>query len=132
MAGEYPAVTGSDRSILLADQNGLTKRAVGDAEGKLLVNWGRLSGIIANVITISASLSNQTLLAIQTDRKTFCIYNDSNSNLYFKYGPLASVFDFTVKMPPHSYFESPAIVFAGRIDGVWDGNTGTAHITEII
>ena len=80
--------------------------------------------------TISAS--NQTLLAANTNRLMAMIFNDSSSDLYLKFGAVASPTSFTVKILSGGYFEFPLPVYTGIVDGIWSADsTGAARITEL-
>ena len=138
MAGESPAVTNSDRSILLADPSGLTKRARADDDGNLLVAVAAegvdapLSPVAnAAVSSFAASVLNQVLAVSNPDRKGFYIYNKSDSNLYVKFGIFATTSDFSICVFPFSLYECPLPVYVGRLDGVWDVAVGSAHLTEL-
>jgi len=86
------------------------------------------TGTLANV---SASASNQTLLAANAARKGAMIYNDSSATLYVKFGTTASATSYTVLMPANSYYELPYPVYTGIIDGIWSSATGSARVTEL-
>ena len=86
----------------------------------------------SNTNSISASLNNQTLIAGNPNRLGIAIYNDSDFYLFFKFGSIASQTDYTLKMEPNTYYETIPFHYVGVIDGVWNGVTGFARITELI
>jgi hypothetical protein len=102
----------------------------------LILGWNILPVIIAssslsNVTKVDSDDENVILLEANLDRKMAVIYNNSNANLYIKYGEGASTDSFTVKMQAGDYFELPSPCYSGRIDGIWSEVNGNAMITEI-
>jgi len=79
---------------------------------------------------VSGSLSSVNLLASNTARLGFTIYNDSTAVLYVKFGTTASSTDFLVRIAAGGYFEGP-FGHTGRVDGIWASATGTARIVEL-
>lgn len=85
----------------------------------------------AATTNVTASASNQTLLAANANRKRVVIYNDSTATLYLKFGTTASTTSYTYKLSGGDTYESPALpVYTGQIDGIWASATGAARITE--
>lgn len=81
--------------------------------------------------SVASSATNVTLIAANTSRKGFTIYNDSTAILYVKFGATASATSFHVKMAAGDYYESPAGVnYTGIVDGIWDAADGNARIGE--
>lgn len=101
-------------------------------------DWALATRIIVNNPTssntnsVAASLNNQTLVAGNSNRLGITIYNDSDFYLFFKFGATASQSDYTLKMEPYAYYETIPFHYIGVIDGVWNGATGFARITELI
>lgn len=86
------------------------------------------SGGPANV---AGSASSVTLIALNTGRRGFTIWNDSSAILYVKFGATASTTSCHVKMVADAYYESPAgFLYTGVIDGIWASATGSARIGE--
>jgi len=82
--------------------------------------------------TVAASLIAVTLLAANTSRLGFTIYNTSLADtLYVLVGAgVVSATSFTVALVPGAYYESP-VRYVGGVTGVWDpAATGDALITE--
>ncbi|HVI41776.1 MAG TPA: hypothetical protein VM577_14080 [Anaerovoracaceae bacterium] len=84
---------------------------------------------IGTTTTVDASATNVTLLALNTSRTGATIFNDSLQILYVKLGITASTSSFTVRILPNGYYETP-FGYTGEIDGIWDGASGNARITE--
>jgi hypothetical protein len=82
------------------------------------------------VTSVSASTSNQTLLAANTSRIGATVYNDSSEILYLKLGVIASTTSFTVQMESKTYYETP-YGYTGQIDGLWANAVGAARIGEL-
>jgi len=85
----------------------------------------------ADVTSVSADDSSVSILASNADRLGVLIFNDSQANLYLKYGTSASTSSFTVKIPAGAYWEMPDPVYTGALTGVWDSVSGAARITEL-
>lgn len=81
--------------------------------------------------SLSSSISNVNLLSGNSSRKMATIFNDSTSNLFVKLGSTASTTSFTIKMAAGSYYEFPAPVYTGQVDGLWDVANGSARISEL-
>lgn len=85
---------------------------------------------ICTVTNVSASPNSGELLGINKDRALFLMFNDSIYPLYIKYGSPVSLTDFSVRIPPTFYFESPRPVYEGPIFGIWEGSSGSLRLTE--
>ena len=79
--------------------------------------------------SVAGSASSTTLLASNTSRKGFSIYNDSTAILYVRFQATASTSNFSVKLQPDAYYED-SMGYTGVIDGIWASATGNARITE--
>lgn len=80
---------------------------------------------------VSASASSVTVLAANTSRKRWSVFNDSTAILYLDTtGGTASATSYTVQIPAGSYFEGPRPVNTGLITGIWASATGTARVVE--
>jgi hypothetical protein len=71
------------------------------------------------------------MLASNTARRAFNLYNDSSSAVYIKFGSSASTTSFTVKLAAAGYYESPTLVYRGIVTAIWDTATGSMRITEL-
>ena len=85
----------------------------------------------ATLANVTSSASNTTLQASNTSRLGWACFNDSTSALYVKFGATASTSSFSVKLLPGGYYELPAPVYTGIIDGIWDSANGAARVTEL-
>jgi hypothetical protein len=101
----------------------------GDAQGRQWVQTGggSTTGTLTNV---TSSASNGTVLASNTARKGFVIFNDSTSLVYLKAGTTASSTSFTWKLLPGESFERMGPCYTGIIDGIWASANGSARVTE--
>lgn len=82
----------------------------------------------------SDSATSVTLLASNSARKGCWIFNASLQILYVKLGATASIaaggYNFAIQ--PGGYWEMPAPLYTGVIDGIWTANSSEyAQITEI-
>lgn len=89
-------------------------------------------GFLVNVVSVPASATSVTIKDANAARTALLIYNDADRALYLKFGAVASVTDFTVKLLPGGYYEVPGPVYSGVVDGIWDAApTGAARMTEL-
>jgi hypothetical protein len=84
--------------------------------------------------SVSASTGAVTLLAANGSRLAASIYNNTNQDLYVKYGSGASLTPALWKVritKSGGYFEFPQPVFTGLVSGVWAASgSGSALISE--
>jgi len=86
----------------------------------------------ATVAQISQSATTVTIAAANLARRGLNISNDAPVTLFVKLGASASVFDYTVKMPPNANYELPFPDYTGLITGVWSAaGAGFALVTEM-
>lgn len=89
-------------------------------------------GQYADVYVVPVSTSTVVLRPVSNDRFQLMVYNDSQANLFVKFGPGASSGSFTAKLEPGDFFEAPTPVYTGQVTGVWsDQVSGNAMITEV-
>lgn len=112
-----------------------TKVYVDETTHRLLVS-STLSSFTTSgtpvVTQVASSNSSVALLAANSLRKMATFFNDSTQVLYLKVGTTASSSSYTVKMAAASYYELPAPVFTGEIDGIWAAANGNVLVTEIV
>ncbi len=85
----------------------------------------------SSVTSVDGSTSSVTLLAPVANRLHAIIMNDSNSRLFVKLGPVASLTSFTIRLASEEAFVVPA-GYTGIIDGIWDPvASGAARVTEL-
>lgn len=88
-----------------------------------------LSAVVSN---IAASAESATLAALNTARRGLLVFNDSNKDMYLKYGATASASSFSVKLAAGAYWEMPHPIYTGIVDAIWaTGPTGAARVTEL-
>lgn len=83
----------------------------------------------ANTLSVAASASSTTLLPQVGTANGRAILNDSTAILYLKFGTVASATSYTVALAGGAYYEFPAPVYCGPVDGVWASAAGAARIT---
>lgn len=80
---------------------------------------------------VASAISSAQLLAANTARRLVFITNDDANTLYVKYGQTASATDYNVAIPGGGYWEMPAPIYTGRLDGIWSADgSGYARVTE--
>jgi hypothetical protein len=85
----------------------------------------------ATLSNVASSATNVTLLAANANRIGATIFNDSTQVLYVKFGATASSTSYTVQVAASGYYEVPAPVYRGIIDGIWASANGNARLTEL-
>jgi hypothetical protein len=83
------------------------------------------------VTSVAGAAVATTLLAANTARKGFMIFNDSTANLFLKFGSDASTTSFTVRLGNGDFYEMNERVYTGIITGIWSVAAGNARITEL-
>ena len=79
---------------------------------------------------VGSAVVNTLILAANPDRLGATIYNDSNSRLFLKLGPVASLTSFTKRMQSQEYYEVP-FGYTGIIEGIWSPVASRfARVTE--
>jgi hypothetical protein len=81
--------------------------------------------------SVGASTSSVTVLASNTARRSFAVYNDSTVALYLDLtGGTATTSSFSVLLNGGDYYESPTPAYVGAVTGIWASATGSARVTE--
>ncbi len=88
-------------------------------------------GTTGATTSVAGSTSSVTLLASNSARKGFTIFNDSTSVLYVKLGSTSSSTSFMIKMSKDDFFQYDSQVYTGIVTGIWVSATGNARITEV-
>jgi hypothetical protein len=80
----------------------------------------------------ASSITSVALKALNANRKSLSVFNNSTANLYIKEGTAASIASagFGVKVVPGALYELPAPVYTGAINGIWDAVDGYANVVE--
>lgn len=84
-------------------------------------------------LRIAASVAVKALITGNSDRRNLILFNDSVGYLYVKYGPEASLTDFTFRLAPGETREvlSP---YTGAISGIWSAAAAgeACQVTELV
>lgn len=121
ISGQLPATIGqhtmaASTSVTLAsDQGPISVVAT-------LSSTGTLS-------SVSLTTSTQVILASNSARKGFMIYNDSLNMLFIAFSATASTTAFSTKIQPGGAYE-PGIDYTGVISGIASAASGAARVTE--
>lgn len=81
--------------------------------------------------SVSSSATSVTILAANSNRVGWSVWNESTQILYIKCGATATTSDYTVQVAASAYFEQ-AFGYVGRVDGLWASANGSARVTEFI
>lgn len=103
-----------------------------DVNGNLKTNSVFSSAATATLSNVNDTASSTQLSAANANRKGWSVTNDSSSILYINFGATASTTAYSVQLAPGAYYEMPAPIYTGVINGIWSGDsTGAARITEL-
>jgi hypothetical protein len=79
---------------------------------------------------VASAIASTTILAANVNRKGASFFNDSTATLYLRNSAgAASSANFSVKVPPDSYFEMP-FGYTGIVVGIWSAVNGSVKVTE--
>jgi hypothetical protein len=85
----------------------------------------------STVSSVAGSTSTTTILASNTSRLGFTVYNASTKSMYLKLGSAASTSSYSVLLVKDAYWEDP-FGYTGIVTAVWDsGVSGNALVTEM-
>lgn len=85
----------------------------------------------AALANIASSATSVTLQASNAARRGLLIFNDSTQILFVKFGAAASATSYTVQIAAGGYYEMPAPIYTGTVDGIWSSANGNARMTEL-
>lgn len=117
------------------DANGVLSRAFNEISGALKTE-GVSGGSVTTAGTgtksnVAGSASSVTILAANTSRRKWQVFNDSTAILYLDItGGTASTTSYTSQVPPNGLYEGTLPVNTGLITGIWASATGNARVTE--
>jgi hypothetical protein len=115
-------------TIIMPEEVGFTSAA---QLRDTLIGWNlQQVSTSAAVAIVESSETSVLLLASNAVRKTALFFNNSEKDLYIKYGSASTTSNFTVKLLPGAYFEMPYPCYTGAIYGVWNTKNGNAMVTE--
>lgn len=87
----------------------------------------------ATISTVASQDTNITILAANANRIGATIFNNDTGLLYIKFGATATATTSnTACIAAGGYYEVPAPVYRGIIDGIWTtSGSGSANVTEL-
>ncbi len=85
--------------------------------------------ISASITEVASSITAVEILAVNSARLGFGVFNLSTSALYLALGEEATSANFTAKLEAGDYYEPP-VNFTGLISGIWASANGSAKVTE--
>jgi hypothetical protein len=103
--------------------------SIGISSNPLYVSVPKSSS--TTITQVASSASNTTLKAANAARLGLSVHNASTANLYMKFGLIASLTSYSVKLSSDSYYELP-YTYTGIIEGIWATASGYAYVTEFI
>jgi hypothetical protein len=90
---------------------------------------GSVSSATATQTSVAGSATSVVLLASNTARKGYTIFNDSTSVLFVSYAATATTSAYGVKLFPNGCVENN-VNYTGVISGIWLVATGAAKMVE--
>jgi hypothetical protein len=102
----------------------------GSAWARWQQNVKTLTVAAATLANVAGSATSVTLFASNAAARSRIIHNDSTAALYVKFGATASTTSYTVRMDADAYYEFPAPLYTGVVDGIWASAAGSARTTE--
>ena len=100
-----------------------------DEVGNLLVSSITPAGN-GTTNSVASSIVQVTLQAANSNRQGVTIMNDSTATLFVSLSALASSTNYTCKVPPGGYYETP-YRYGGIVTGIWSAVNGAARVTEV-
>jgi hypothetical protein len=105
--------------------------AIIDGAGAHVTGFDASRPATSSITSVATSTTSATLLAANTARRQFYIYNDSGSNLFVAFAATATATAFTVLIPKNGFFASEMNGYTGVISGILSSGTGNARLTEV-
>lgn len=87
------------------------------------------SSTTGTLTSVASSATTVTLLASNSSRKGYAIFNDSTQILYVAFSATSSTGAYSVKLFPNSAITSD-FIYTGVISGIWAAANGAAKVTE--
>lgn len=120
-ANSTPVVIASDQTGVPVTQSG---------------TWSVLAAPIqpatSTVTSVPDSATSVQLLAANSSRKGYFIWNDSAATMYLKLGTTASTTSYTMQLTQQQSFVGISPVYTGRVDAIWGSAPGgAARVTEL-
>ena len=82
------------------------------------------------VSSVALSTTNATVLASNTSRLAFSLWNDGAQSAYVKFGATATTADFTVRLSNKGFYDWQLGSYTGIIDAITATGTATMLATE--
>jgi hypothetical protein len=128
--GALVAADGSGRLVL--DYSSSSIRVAGPTGGPVPVYQGPAANVtLASVAASITSVLIATVGSAAPADMVVSVFNDSTSDLYLAVGSAASLTNFSVKIPPGGYYETPCSTIQS-IYGIWGAAVGFARVTSYI
>lgn len=83
----------------------------------------------ATQTSVASSATSVTLLAANSSRKAFTVFNDSTQILYVSFTATSTTSAYSVKLFPNGAYLSD-FIYTGIITGIWASANGAAKLTE--
>jgi len=132
MAASMPVVIASNQTAVPISAASLPLPTGAATETSVAAILGKYTSPTATLSNVSGSAVSVTLLALNTNRESAILVNDSTSACYVKFGSTASTTSFTYKLRSgDTLIIDGTPVYTGIITAIWDTATGTMRVTEL-
>lgn len=98
------------------------------------INVANVTNVVSTTATLTnktSSTSSQVVLAINTSRKGFILYNDSTEICYIAFAATASSSSYSILLNSNMTYQNEAIIYNGIISCIWAAANGFLRITEL-
>lgn len=144
----------ADSSVALLDSGGVSRlidaQTVGtDFQQTVTVGNGATAGLVMDVLpdgsarvgtnvsstatksSVTSAITDVLILAANTTRRGFMVYNESTSALRLSFGTVASsATSYSVSVAANQLYVGDVPLFTGQIRGNWVTANGAARVTE--
>ena len=114
----------------IQDESGTTAATV-TANKALKADTSLSASSTATLTSVASSATTVSLLALNTARKGFIIFNDSTQLLYVAFAATASTSAYSYQVQSQGTLEGALPVYQGAISGIWASANGNARISEL-
>lgn len=100
-------------------------------DAQRVTDVGTAAASTAVITSVAGSASSVLLLAANSSRKGFTLYNNSTATAYVAFAATATTSAFTFKMAPNSLYEKDLVNYTGIISCIWDAVNGAMLVTGL-
>lgn len=92
----------------------------------------KMTSTTAILTSVARSVTSQTVLSSNVNRKGFILHNDTGAVCFIAYAATATTSSFTFRLTTNSTYESTALNYTGVISVIWGSGGGSSLlVTEL-